>query len=191
MLSGDDSYLTNHKLNTESVVFEVGGYTWVFSDVILQKYDCYMYIFEPVREYYDILKNKYRNNDKIKIFNFGLSNKNEEISIGKSHDWSSVFKKSWQHEMVQLVDFDTFVSQEDIGDKKFDLISINIEGGEYDLLERILQTSPHMMQSIQVQFHDFVPNAGEKRDRILLLLEKNGYKKGYSFPFVWEFFTQK
>lgn len=45
-----------------------------------------MYIFEPVREYYDILKNKYRNNDKIKIFNFGLSNKNEEISIGKSHD---------------------------------------------------------------------------------------------------------
>lgn len=93
--------------------------------------------------------------------------------------------------MVQLVDFDTFVSQEDIGDKKFDLISINIEGGEYDLLERILQTSPHMMQSIQVQFHDFVPNAGEKRDRILLLLEKNGYKKGYSFPFVWEFFTQK
>lgn len=150
-----------------------------------------MYIFEPVVEYYDILENKYKNNPKIKIFNFGLSNKNEEIHIAKSLDWSSVFKQSWQYEIIQLVDFDTFISQEAIGDKKVDLISINIEGGEYDLLERILQTSPQMMQSIQVQFHDFVSNAQGKRDKILFLLEKNGYKKGYSFPFVWEFFTQK
>jgi len=45
-----------------------------------------MYIFEPVVEYYDILENKYKNNPKIKIFNFGLSNKNEEIHIAKSLD---------------------------------------------------------------------------------------------------------
>lgn len=150
-----------------------------------------MYIFEPVVEYYDILENKYKNNPKIKIFNFGLSNKNQEIHIAKSLDWSSVFKQSWQYEIIQLVDFDTFVSQQAIGDKKIDLISINIEGGEYDLLERILQTSPEMMQSIQAQFHDFVSNAQGERDKILFLLGKNGYKKGYSFPFVWEFFTQK
>jgi len=53
-----------------------------------------MYIFEPVREYYAILKNKYRDNPKIKIFDFGLSNKNEEISIGKSQDGTSVFKET-------------------------------------------------------------------------------------------------
>jgi len=78
--------------------------------------------------------------------------------------------------MIKLVDFATFVAQEDIANKKVDLISINIEGGEYDLLERIVQTHPDMMQSIQVQFHDFIPDAVKKREQILLVLAENGYK---------------
>lgn len=190
ILSGTDNYFTNHNLSDDSIVFEIGGYTWFFSDIIIGKYNCYMYIFEPVEEYYNILKEKYKNNTKIKVFQFWLSNNDAEVDISKAQDWTSVYKNNWNSERIKLVDFNTLVSQQDLSNIKVDLISINIEWWEYDLLERILETKPNMMQSIQVQFHDFVIDAEKKREKVLFLLEKNGYKKWYSFPFVWEFFTK-
>lgn len=191
LLNWDETYLINHNLNSNSVIFEVWWYTWVFSDKIIEKYNPYMYIFEPVEDFYNILVNKYKNNSKIKIFHFWLSNKNEILKISKSDDWSSIHKKSELLEEIKLVDIKDFIIDEKLKDKVIALISINIEWGEYVLIERILNNFPNIFKSFQIQFHDFVKDADKKRVNNLLLLEKNNYTKWYSFPFVWEYFYKK
>lgn len=190
LVNWNKKFLIKHNLHSTSIVFEVWWYTGVFTDMIIALYDPYMYIFEPVREYYDILCKKYTHNKKIKIFWFWLSDKNETISIGKSHDWSSIFKQWAEKEKILLQDIYDFLTKEELIHKKIDLISINIEWGEYKLLGRILETTPDVFRNIQVQFHDFVENASLQRNFILDTLYRNGYTRGYSFPFVRELFKK-
>lgn len=190
LLDWDKNFLINHKLNASSIVFEVWGYIWVFTDKIINKYNCTIYVFEPVEEFYNILLNKYKNNPKIKVFHFWLSNKNQIIKISKSDDWSSVFKNSNKSELIKLIDINDFIIKEHLENKKIDLISINIEWGEYGLIDRILTLYPNIFSAFQVQFHDFVEKAPQKRLDIINLLYKHNYRKGYSFPFVWEFFNK-
>lgn len=186
----DESYLINHNLTENSIVFEVWWYTWVFSDKLIKKYNPLIYIFEPIEDFYNILINKYKNNPRIKIYKFWLSNKNEIIKIYKSGDWSSIYKQNWIWEQIQLIDIKDFIISEKLEHANIDLISINIEWGEYVLIERILENFPKIFKSFQVQFHDFVKDADNKRNNILKLFEQKWYKKWYSFPFVWEYFEK-
>lgn len=191
MLGWDSKYLTNHNLHKDSIVFDVWGYIWIFSDEIIRKYDCYMYIFEPVKEYYDTLVKKYKNSNKIKILQFWLSDIDENVEISRLDNATSIYKNEGKKEQIKLVDFKTFIMQENLEDLRVDLISINIEWWEYPLINRILETYPNMMEKIQVQFHDFIDNSDQKRDDVLKKSYEKWYKKWYSFPFVWELFIKR
>jgi hypothetical protein len=187
VLNWDQKYLINHKLNNDSIIFEVWWYTWVFSDKMIELYDPIIYIFEPVQKYFDILIDKYKNNKKIKVFHFWLSDKDSIAEISLLDDWSSIFKNNWEKNQIILKDIIWFLEEEKLNDKKIDLISINIEWGEYQLLEKLLNFNSNF-NFIQVQFHDFVEDAKIKRDKILNLLINKWYINAYSFPFVWEWF---
>lgn len=189
-LDGDANFLLAHDLNEKSIVFDVGWYTGVFSDAIIQSYNPYIYIFEPVEKYYKILENKYKNNSKIQVFHFWLSDTAEEIDISIEDDASSIFKNNWQKEKILLRNIVDVLKELKIDGESIDLMAINIEWWEYNLLEKLLKNNCYP-NSIQVQFHDFVDGATNKRDSILDLLNKSGYKKWYSFPFVWELFKRK
>ena len=55
-----------------------------------------------------------------------------------SADGSSLFGKSLACEEIAIVDVRDWIDKMQIG--KIDLIKINIEGGEYELLDRIIET---------------------------------------------------
>jgi len=64
-----------------------------------------------------------------------------------------------------------FIKEYKIG--RIDLMKINIEGGEYDLLEHLLDSAfISNIYNIQVQFHDFVPNAESRMNKIQESLSK-------------------
>lgn len=188
LVDGNKKYLLNYPLNKDSCIFEVGGYTWVFTDEAIQKFDCSFYIFEPIQQYYDILVEKYKDNKKVKVFQFWLWNKNTKLEMWLSNDGTSAFKAGVT-ETVEIKQFSQFIEENWI--KNIDLISINIEGGEYDLIEDMVSSNAvSMMHYIQVQFHDFVENAESLRnDRVAKIL--NTHNRMYSFPFVWEAFELK
>ncbi|HEY8723841.1 MAG TPA: FkbM family methyltransferase [Gaiellaceae bacterium] len=90
---------------------------------------------------------------------------------------------------LDLVDIEEFIAQEDI--REVDLLKVNIEGGEYELLERMIQSgSVRAIKDIQVQFHDFVPNAALRMRRIQKALTET-HELTYEFPFVWENWHRK
>lgn len=179
-----------YDLNSDSVVFDLGGHIGLFSEKIIEKFDCYVYIFEPVKEYVDILKNKFSKNKKVKIFDFWLSStsKKEDIYVvGSLGEWTSIYQKSDNKITIDLIDIEEFLDKEKID--KIDLFSINIEWGEYDVIPRLIETwYIKIIQNIQIQFHDFIDQADQKRKNILGKLNKT-HKIKYSYPFVWEAFT--
>ena len=65
-------------------------------------------------------------------------------------------------------------------------MKINIEGGEYDLLDRLITTGlVGKIDNIQVQFHEFVPNAKERMQNIQKKLSKT-HTPTYQYEFIWE-----
>ena len=92
--------------------------------------------------------------------------------------------ESVQSEKIFLKKIEDVFAEHEL--EQVDLISMNIEGGEYELLKHLV-TSPVIfkIKNIQVQFHDFIDNARTKRD-ILHIKLQNTHKLTYNYDFVWE-----
>lgn len=183
----DDDLLYDYPLNSKSKVVDIGGYLGFFSEKIVLLYNPFLYIFEPINKYYKFLKSKFIKNNKVNICNYGISDRNYLAKIYLSDDGTSLFKKNDKFEKIKLVDIATIVHK--IG--FIDLLSINIEGSEYQVVSKLIDTKLiKKVKFIQIQFHDFVPQAKRKRLEIIRKLLKT-HKIKFSYPFVWESFELK
>lgn len=182
-VNGDKTLRLQYDLNSFSVVFDIGGYEGQWSSDIAAMYNCKIYIFEPVIEYAKKIKCRFARNNNIQVFNYGLSGMDAKKDIALAYDSSSTHKEGNNIE-IQLVDVVAFMEDHDI--KEVDLMKINIEGDEYDLLERLLSSGKiNSIKNIQIQFHDFVSGALERMNNIKKHLRET-HKPTYQYEFVWE-----
>ena len=183
-VNGDDTLRVNYPLNSNSVVFDVGGYKGEWANKIFNKYKCNIWIFEPVENFYNNIKVIFNNNTKVNVFQFGLSNVNQKSFINILDDKSSLFNDSEQKELIEIKSISEFIESNKI--QRIDLLKLNIEGGEYDLIEELIDTNWIInINDIQVQFHDFVPNATKRLIKLREKLEITHYLT-YEYEFVWE-----
>lgn len=186
---GNSNLRFDYPLTEDSIVFDVGGYIGEWSQKIIELYNPHVYIFEPVPEYYSKIIRKLGSNPKVSIYNFGLSNKTAEAKIALLNNGSSVYKKGNNYITIELKDISEFLKEINIS--KIDLIKINIEGEEYALLNRMISTSiVEKCQNIQVQFHKFVVNARQRRNKIRGSLRKTHFVT-WEYPFIWENWRRK
>jgi FkbM family methyltransferase len=185
ILFGNEKLRTNYDLNSNSIVFDLGGYKGDFVDSIYSIYKCKVFVFEPFSSYFNIIVNRFSSEESIKIFNYGLSNKNSIEKLYISEEGSSTINKlSTDFEEIKLVNFFEFINDNKI--EKIDLIKINIEGGEYDLLDAIVENPfINKISNLQIQFHDFVPDAELRMNKIKSQLDQTHFLT-YEYPFIWE-----
>lgn len=118
------------------------------------------------------------------MYNYGILDKTETKKISLDKNGSSIYKNGKNNLEIKVIDILEWWEKENI--QKIDLIKINIEGGEYSLLKRMIDTGlVKKCENIQVQFHKFIPNAIELRTEIRTLLSKT-HTLTYDYPFVWE-----
>ncbi len=174
---------TAYPLNAGSIVFDLGGYKGEWAEKIFQEYGAYIYIFEPIEKFTNLMQEKFKGNSKIKIFNFGLSDRDGEVSIKLSDDASGAYARG-ENVQIKLRDIKKVIDE--LGLKKIDLIKLNIEGGEFQVLPRLIETGLVLIcQDIQVQFHHFYPEAEKLREVIRRELEKTHHLT-YDYPFTFE-----
>jgi FkbM family methyltransferase len=182
--NGDKTLRLNYELNEKSVVIDLGGYEGQWAADIFCKYVCSIHVFEPVKKFADNIEERFKKNSKVMIYAYGLSKANIKEKLSISADSSSTFKPGQETEEIQLVKIDDFLVKNNI--EHVDLMKINIEGGEYDLLEHLTHSDRiSIFENIQVQFHDFVPMAKERMYAIQNNLSKTHYLT-YQYEFVWE-----
>jgi len=188
-MKGDENLILNHpELSKKSVVFDLGGYKGQWTSDIYSKYNCIVYVFEPVKKFYEYMKNRFKENKKIKVFNFALASSNRIESISLNGSASSIYGKN-KKERINLIDFEDFLKKEKI--REIDLMEINIEGAENELLDYIInRESIKRIKNLQVQFHRNIKNYEEKYREIKEKLGKT-HKLNWYFPFVWESWKKK
>jgi FkbM family methyltransferase len=147
-------------------------------------------VFEPIPLFYETIKYRFHNNKNVTPYNFGLGARNEQISIGFKDDATSVFHTNDDENIqIDMVDIFDFLTRNKIS--KIDLLKLNIEGSEYDVLERLIETGwINKIDHIQIQFHDFIENAEGRRENIRRHLLKTHDEK-YNFEFIWESWSKK
>lgn len=186
---GDSTYRLNYPLAQNSIVFDCGGYLGEWSSVINSRYHPSIYIFEPVQSFFEHINKQFRGQPNIRIFQFGLHNRSEAAQIRINKNSSSIFSITGTPETINLVDIKDFILHHHI--TRVNLMKINIEGGEYDLLERIIETGIiHNIDNLQIQFHKFVPNAEERRNSIRENLGLT-HRLTYDYKFIWENWAKK
>ena len=184
-INGDQTLRLNYELNENSIVFDLGGYKGEFASDIYCKYSSTIYVFEPILDFFNIIQSKFSKSPKIKAFHFGLGDKNESLKISLTDNSSSVFIQSNQYETIQLKSIIDFVKEKKID--KVDLIKINIEGGEYSVLEALIENNMiSIFTNIQVQFHDFLLDDGKERMYKIQENLSKTHKITYQYEFVWE-----
>jgi FkbM family methyltransferase len=186
---GDKKLRLDYNLNDKSLVLDFGGYEGQWASDIFSKYECNIIVFEPVQSFADSIQQRFKLNNKIEVCQYGLGNSSRMETIHVSANGSSTFGKSSETESIQILDIKDWIEKRNI--TKIDLIKINIEGGEYELLERLLDSNLiEIVENIQVQFHDISDDSRRRMNEIQKGLTKT-HKPTYQYEFVWENWTKK
>lgn len=181
---GDATLRLDYDLGPQSLVFDLGGYEGQWASDIHAMYGCRVFVFEPVPAFAARIGRRFRHNPNIRVFDFGLAGRTGEAGISLAQDASSLYHAGSDAIRIQLLCAADFLRDEGVTD--IDLMKINIEGGEYDLLEHLLDTGlAGRIGNLQVQFHDFVPDARSRMEAIQQRLAAT-HELTYQYPFVWE-----
>lgn len=181
---GDSTLRVEYPLNENSIVFDVGGYRGEWADDIYTRYKSEVHVFEPVQEFADIMRGKFKGNEKIIINQVGLYSEDKEVKISMLDDGSSIFKEGESVEKIKLVDILGYLKDNNV--QKIDLLKLNIEGAEFDLLDYLIANDwIKYIENIQVQFHLNIDDASGRRESIRNAFQKT-HELTYDYPFIWE-----
>jgi FkbM family methyltransferase len=166
------------------IVFDAGGFEGDWTYELLKKNpSATVYVFEPVISFYENIKNRYKEQPNVKVFNFGLSDKDRKVKISIEGDCSSVYSETASHN-IELIDIEKFIKNNNI--QRVDLFKINIEGEEYRLMEKVMKSDVmKVFQNFLIQYHRFIDNHVERRNAITSEMETH-YKNIFNNEFVWE-----
>jgi FkbM family methyltransferase len=187
---GDKAFRYCYPLNESCVVFDIGGYEGSFAHNIYKRYKSKIYIFEPITSYYEEIKKRFCGVSDIRVFNYGISDKKTSIEFMVSDLMSSSVITDNQMEeeslrvMCELRDIVDVIDENNF--EYIDLMKINIEGGEYDVLPRLIESGYiKRIKNLQIQFH--------RRDRASMIhvhelrrLLKETHENTYQMYFVWD-----
>jgi FkbM family methyltransferase len=181
---GDDRFRFDYDLDERSFVLDLGGYEGQWASDLYARHRCRIAIFEPVAHFAKNIAARFRKNDDIAVFAYGLGAASRMENIYLHGASSSTAKKQAQSEQIEIVDVRRWFEEHNID--AVHLMKINIEGGEYELLERLVTTGLiSRIDDIQVQFHNFVPDAPARMEQLQHAMRAT-HTPTYQYRFVWE-----
>lgn len=189
---GDETLRLDYDLDADSTVLDLGGYHGDFAAAMMDRYACRVFVFEPLPAFYELCRERFRDVETVTCLPYGLSNRTVMMPISLDANASSTFAASRRE--VETTDIQLRAVDEawsELGLKTVDLCKINIEGGEFDVLDRLIETGlVTRIRNLQVQFHAFVPDAGARREAIAAQLS-NTHSRVWNYEFVWESWQRK
>lgn len=173
----------DYPLSQDSVIFDLGAYLGQWSQKIWDRYQCYIYAFEPVKQFYEQARESLKH-DKVTVFNYAIGNSDRTEDITFIKDGSTFFVDGDKLEHVEVRDIVRVMK--DLNVPKVHLIKMNVEGSEYEILERLIDLNMlSMFDNLQIQFHREVDNYQERRKKIHEALKRT-HKCLYNYELIWE-----
>jgi FkbM family methyltransferase len=187
--NGDVVHRLNYPLNQDSVVFDIGGFQGNFADQIHGKFNATVHVFEPMKQFSNYIGSRFAGNDKVLVYPVGVGAETKKLTIyvpngqdeATLHPGESSIAREEEILVVDIVEV-----FEKIGVDHVNLMKLNIEGAEFDLLERLLDTNLHKkVTDIQIQYHIVDEDSEARRESISERLSET-HERNWNYPWVWE-----
>jgi len=164
-----------HKpLRSGSLVVDCGGYKGDYSQYLLDQWNPYIIIFEPVPDFYEVCRKRFETNMRVKVLPYALGEEVGKRTLYVNKEGSSFYREwarsdnSIEVDVVKLSGF--------LKDRKVDILEINCEGAEFAILEDLNENNLlRGVYEIMIQFHR-IPNFNEKYPLAVAILEKTHNK---------------
>lgn len=189
---GDKAFRTDYQLNETSIVFDVGGYRGDFAADIIKRYGCTVFVFEPIREFYEQIRERFLTDSRVNVFNYGLSDKDKQLIFELGEDATSAVPPTTATRNSVTADVRRFSSVfQELNIKELDLVKLNIEGGEYDVINDISTSGIiKKIKHLDIQFHDIDQSSVGRMTNSRKLLSEDHFPV-FAFDFVWEGWSRK
>ena len=173
-------------LDGESVVFDVGGHHGRWAIPIVKRRHCAVQLFEPSPLTWPVLEKAIGPHPGIVVHRYGLGASNFEADLSARGPGSSIFdgKGDYKHTRIEIRDVVEVFSVLDVA--HVDVMKINIEGGEYDLLDRMIAAGlTELVDTFLIQFHEWIPHAYRRRASIRRRLRAT-HRETWNHDWIWE-----
>jgi FkbM family methyltransferase len=180
-------YLTvDFGLDERSVVIDAGAYVGAWTAALTQRRGSSVHAFEPNPKAFARLHARVTELPNVQAYEFGLGARDEKQTLTLQGPGSTVYGTSSTHDSAIVEIRDIAAVLDELGIGHVDLLKLNIEGGEYDVLQRLIDTGwSERISVILVQFHEWIPHAHRRR-RALRRALRQTHSQLWQYPWIWE-----
>lgn len=189
--NGGNLLLFGVPVKSESLIIDAGGYNGEWSSEMISRYGCKSEIFEPVPEFYENCENYFKDNDTVKLHKLALGGQDRKTIFNLSDNGTSEPIGFSESKSIEVNVLDALKLFESLGSKQIACFKLNIEGAEYEVLERIISTNKlPQCDSFLIQFHRQPKNYQSRFLKIKENLEKT-HNLIWGYEMVWEKWLRK
>jgi FkbM family methyltransferase len=183
-LAGGTALLYDFPLGPQDVVLDIGGHVGGFAAAIHARHGCTVHIFEPVLEFCNHCKVRFRDVSQVQSHCYGLAAVDGRFAISNANEASSLHVGNLDGgEIVEVREAGGAIAK--LGIDRIGLIKMNIEGAEYEVLAALIEAGiVARSRFLLLQFHtvgDWVPARETLRARL-----RETHDELWCYDFVWE-----
>jgi FkbM family methyltransferase len=183
----DPDILRNAPIHEGGIVVDAGGHDGEWSERLHGKYRPRILLFEPDPASLARSEERFADNPDVRCFGFGLADRDAELTLIQK-GLGSTFHRGiggTGSPMPARVR-DVAAVLDELGLERIDLMKVNIEGGEFDLLDRLIEVGRLPgIGCLLIQFHEWIDGAHGRRRRIRKALRRT-HSLEWDYPWVWE-----
>ncbi|MDZ7783050.1 MAG: FkbM family methyltransferase [Halioglobus sp.] len=193
-VNANDALLYEAQLDENSLVLDVGAYIGEWASEIAARYNPRILAFEPDPRNLRQLLPLAENNHRLTAYTYGLGDKTETLPMALQFLGSTVYADHVTEANQDWADVEIRDIHEvwySLGLERVDLMKVNIEGAEFPLFERMIETE--LLDKVDcylIQFHEWHPGAYGRRRRIRRELAKS-HRPEWDYHFIWEKWVRK
>jgi FkbM family methyltransferase len=179
----DDLLVQNHDLFPGDSVLVMGAYKGSSIERWLQNYKVKVLAVEPVNAFVEVLRKKFIGNLDVEIHPHALGESNGLVDLFIDEYSTGSFTNAGVPQKFEIVDVGEFLLSLDSLPK---VVEINIEGGEYDVLQRMIELD--LVKNINcflIQFHNYGVKCEVARAQIRMTLWQT-HRCTFNYDWVWE-----
>jgi FkbM family methyltransferase len=182
--AGGNALLYDLPVQTGDLVIDGGGYKGEWTAGMIKRYGCKSDIYEAIPAYARQCADYFSHNQLVRVHPQALGNTTRHTSFTLHDNGTSEYLGGGQSIDVQVLDIASIFAN--LQQTQISCLKLNIEGGEYDVLERMIQLHlPKRCDSLLLQFHR-LPVDYKARYQIISEQLRQSHDCLWRYEFVWE-----
>jgi len=178
-------------LGTDDRVIDAGGFQGDFTASVLVRFGCRSLILEPLPDAVRLLRERFERNSRVELIEAALGAADGEAHLSVAGNSSSLVAGNGSAASIRVPVLGVESLFQRLGDSSIGCLKLNIEGAEFEVLEKLLALGlQRRIRSLFIQFHQVAPDSAERRERLRARLAET-HREVISYEFVWELWVAR